>query len=105
MRSADDFPTEHLIGKPVTFKDDAEHVDCWHHKVGLKTGVVLRAVPSLAQKADLMAAEGLVPPELVAAEPEVPRLWVKADPCPKFPRGCELALEKDCLLILTSGEP
>lgn len=86
-----------LIGKRVEFKDDPEHDSCWHHQVGLKAGVVLRACQSLAQKAELVGDTELLSPELLSAEGEAVRLWVKADPCPTFPRGCEAAFEADCL--------
>jgi hypothetical protein len=86
-----------LIGKRVAFKDDPEHNSCWHHQVGLKAGVVLRVCQSLAQKAELMGDTEFLAPELLSAEGEAARLWVKADPCPAFPRGCEAAVEADCL--------
>jgi hypothetical protein len=100
MRPADHLTPEQLVKQRVAFKDDEQHVDCWHSKVGLKTGVVLRRVLSSAQKAELLASEGIAAPELLAAGEEVPRLWVKADPCPSFPRGCELAVGKECLLVM-----
>ncbi len=104
MRSANEFTPKQLIGKRVVFKGDEEHHSCWHHQVGLKTGVVLRLGQSLAQKAELVGSTELLPPELLSAECEVPRLWVKADPCTAFPRGCEAAVEVDCLLV-TGGTP
>jgi hypothetical protein len=99
MNPADDIPTEQLVGKRVRFKDGPEHADCWHRKAELVAGVVLRPALTLSQKAELMAAEGLALPQLPADEPEVPRVWVKADPAPRFASGCELAVEKGCLLI------
>ena len=103
MTSADEFSPEQLPGKAVVFKSDDDHADCWHQRAGLKSGVVVRVVPSLAQKAELLASEGLAPPDALAAEEDVPRLWVRADPAPSFPRGCELAVEPDCLLV--PGDP
>jgi hypothetical protein len=102
MQPADSFTPEQLLGKRVAFKDDAEHAACWHRQVGLKGGVVLRRALSLAQKAQMVAAEIEIDPELFSAEEEVPRVWVKADPCDSFPRGCETAVEKECLLVLPS---
>jgi hypothetical protein len=86
-----------LVGKRVAFKDDAEHADCWHHRHGLKAGVVLRIGQSLAQKAALLAAENLELPEVSSDEDVVHRVWVKVDPCPSYPRGCEVAADVDCL--------
>jgi hypothetical protein len=68
--------------------------------VGLKTGVVLRRALTMAQKAQMVSAEMEIDPELFAAEEEVPRVWVKADPCDAFPRGCETAVEQECLLVI-----
>jgi hypothetical protein len=90
---------EQMIGKRVAFRDDAAHGDCWHCQVGLKTGVVLRKALSLAKKAELLVAELEIDPELFAAENEVVRLWVKADPCERFPNGCEVAVEPECLVL------
>jgi hypothetical protein len=100
----DQFAEKQLVGKRVVFKDDAEHQSCWHYQVGLQTGVVLRLGQSLAQKAELMGSSELLPPDLLAAESDVLRVWVKADPCPTFPRGCEAAVEVDCLRVGT-GSP
>jgi hypothetical protein len=91
---------EQLVGRRVAFKDDEEHRECWHFRSGLKTGVVLKKVMSLAKKAELLSAELEIDPELFSDENEVPRLWVKADPCEKFPNGCELAVEPECLVVL-----
>ncbi len=102
MRPADDLAPEQLIGKRVAFKDDSDHATCWHHQVGLKTGVVLKLGQSLSQKAELLGAQGPIPPELLSPEFDVPRLWIRADPCRLFPRGCETAVEKECLLVLDS---
>jgi hypothetical protein len=93
---------EQLIGKRVSFRQGEEHRDCWHCQVGLRTGTVLRRVLPLAKKAEMLAAEMAIDPELFAEENEVPRLWVKADPCDAFPRGCEVAVEPECLLPLTA---
>ena len=98
MQPADDLAPEQLLGKRVAFKDDAEHADCWHHRVGLRTGTVVKLGQSLAQKAELTAAD--LPEDVLAAEAAVVRLWVRADPCPAFPRGCEMAAERECLLLL-----
>src|SRR6516165_5890805 len=100
MRPADHLSTDQLVKRRVSFKEGQDHAGCWHQKIGLKTGLVLRVVPSLAQKAELLATEGIVPPEGVTPDIEVPRLWVKADPCSSFPRGCEVAVEKKCLLLI-----
>jgi hypothetical protein len=100
MRPADELTPEQLTGKRVAFREDDEHAACWHRQVGLKTGVVLRRVHSLAQKAELLGPDLPIPPELL--EEEVPRLWVKADPCESFPQGCETAVESRCLLVRVS---
>lgn len=105
MQPADDLPREQLVGKRVTFRDDEAHRECWHHRVGLKGGKVLRPARSLAQKAEMLAGEGLTLPEGVSEVVEVPRVWVFADPCPSFPHGCETAVEPACLwLEFTSAE-
>jgi hypothetical protein len=88
-----------LVGRKVAFKTDAEHAECWHRQVGLATGLVLRAAQSLAQKSELLGTEGIEVPQWLADIEEVPRVWVKADPCPSFPRGCEVAVEIDCLTL------
>jgi hypothetical protein len=89
-------------GRRVAFKNDAHHSDCWHYQSGLATGVVLRVAPSLAQKAELLGTEGIDLPEWLADLDEVPRLWVKVDPCPSFPRGCEAGVEMECLVLVDS---
>lgn len=99
MIPADSFQPEQLVGKQVAFKADADHQGCWHARVGLTGGVVVRAGQSLAQKAELLEAEGLSMPAAVSEE-DVPRVWVKADPCRAFPRGCETAVEVECLLVV-----
>src|SRR5262249_10680450 len=99
MQPAHDGTPEQLVGKRVAFKDDEEHKDCWHFQAGLKTGVVLKKVLPLARKAEMLAAEMEIDPELFNEENEVPRLWVKADPCERFPNGLELAVEPGCLLV------
>lgn len=99
MTPADDVPRDQLVGKRVAFKSDLEHVACWHQRVGLTAGKVLRPARSLAQKAELLAGEGITLPEAAAAEADVPRVWVFADPCQSFPRGCETAVEPACLLV------
>src|SRR5262249_46534799 len=81
------------------FRDDEEHRDCWHFQVGLRSGKVLKKVLPLAKKAEMLAAEFEIDPELFAEENDVPRLWVKADPCERFPNGCELAVEPACLVV------
>jgi hypothetical protein len=57
----------------------------------------------LAQKADLIGSSELLPSDLLAAESDVLRVWVKADPCLAFPRGCEAAVEVDCLRLGTKN--
>ncbi len=94
---------EQMVGMRVAFKDDEEHRDCWHCRAGLKTGVVLKKVISLTKKAEMLSAELEIDPELFADENEVPRLWVKADPCERFLNGCELAVEPECLVVI--GRP
>jgi hypothetical protein len=103
MTPADGLPPEELIGKRVAFKDDPVHADCWHQRVGLKTGTVVKLGQTLAQKAELLAAD--LPEEVIAAEAGVVRLWVRADPCPAFPRGCETAAARECLLVLDPSAP
>ncbi len=100
MRPASDFSPEQLIGKRVAFQENDEHHSCWHHQVGLKTGVIRKLGQSLAEKAALIGSPELVPPELVDTECEAVRVWVKADPCASFPRGCEAAVEVTCLQII-----
>jgi hypothetical protein len=102
MEPADDSSAARFVGRKVAFKNDAEHADCWHVQVGLTTGVVLRVAQSLAQKAELLGTEGIDLPEGLAEMEDVPRLWVKVDPCPAFPRGCEAGVELECLLLLDS---
>jgi hypothetical protein len=99
VKPANDFPPKALVGKRVFFKEDEDHRSCWHHQVGLKTGVVLRLGQSLCEKAERTGLEELLHTEMLSAESEVPRLWVKADPCPALPRGCEAAVAIDCLEV------
>ena len=99
MSSLDNLPPELLIGRRVAFAQGSDHAGCWHARVGLKTGRVLRPALTLAQKAELLATEGFAPPEALTEEAEVPRLWVRADPCPGFRNGCEIAVEKHCLFL------
>lgn len=87
-----------LVGKRIAFKSDEDHADCWHTRNGLKTGLVLRVGQSLAQKAALLGTEGIDMPELSVEE--VPRVWIKVDSCPSYPRGCEVAADVDCLVPL-----
>lgn len=87
-----------LVGKRVAFKSDEDHAECWHTRNGLKSGLVLRVGQSLAQKAALLGGEGIEMPDMSVEE--VPRVWVKVDPCPSYPRGCEVAAEVDCLAII-----
>jgi hypothetical protein len=100
MQQADDFPSAQLIGKRVAFKDDEDHRTCWHFSVGLKTGKVLRVALSLAEKAKIMEEGGVPAPQLQNMEEEEPRIWVKADACPTHPRGCEVAVDRDCLIVI-----
>lgn len=99
MTPANDVPVDQLVGKRVAFQEGDDHAGCWHQKAGLKTGVVLRRAPTLAQKAELLAAEGIELPERARVEAEGVRLWIRVDPCPSFPRGCETAAEPECLLL------
>jgi hypothetical protein len=102
MRSADDWAPAQLLGKRVAFKDDEDHAGCWHTQAGIRTGVVVKLGQTLAQKAEILGADHPIPVDLLAPEAEVPRLWVRADPCASFPRGCEAAVERGCLLVLDS---
>jgi hypothetical protein len=102
MTPAENYTPQQLLGKKVAFKEDAEHHSCWHHRAGLRTGVVVKIGQSLAQKAELVGVENLRP-EAYAEQGDVPRLWVRADPCPSLPRGCEAAVEQDCLLVVDSS--
>ncbi len=104
MRPAEELAAEELVGKRVAFREDEDHAECWHRRMGLRRGTVLKRAPTLAQKAELLGEEGTLPEELVAAEADVVRLWVKADPCTAFPRGCETAAERECLLVLEPGD-
>ena len=103
MTPAEEFAPEQLVGKRVAFREDEEHAACWHRRVGLRRGVVVRVAQSLGQKAELVAAEGGLPEDWEDYE-DVPRVWVKADPCDAFPRGCEAAVERECLSVLALGE-
>jgi hypothetical protein len=100
MKPAEEFAAESLVGKRVAFKGGDEHAGCWHTRVGLRSGVVVKVGQTISQKAELLAAEGLdMPGEAYAAEAP-PRLWVKTDPCAAFPRGCETAVEQGCLSVV-----
>ena len=92
-----DSDLKQLIGKRIVFRDDEDHAACWHFRVGLKTGVVVKLGQTLAQKAELMGPDSPLPADLITDEYEIPKLWVKVDPCKLFPRGCEVAVEQDCL--------
>jgi hypothetical protein len=102
MTPADDLPPEQLIGKRIAFKEGEDHAGCWHHRVGLRTGTVVKLGQTVAQKVELVDPGSPVPEELLGEEKGV-RLWVRADPCPAFPRGCEMAAEKECLLLVDAG--
>ena len=91
---ADNVTSAQLIGRRVAFKTDSAHADCWHFQVALATGTVLRLAQSLAEKAELLGTERIAIPEWLADIEEVARLWIKADPCPAFPRGCEVAVDE-----------
>jgi hypothetical protein len=100
MKSAAEYEPQQLIGRKVVFKRDDEHADCWHQRVGLQTGVVVKLGQSLAKKAEMLGVNELLPEELVPEEADVPRVWVRADPCGSFPRGCEMSVEMGCLLVV-----
>jgi hypothetical protein len=102
MQPTDDSPAAQFVGRKVAFKNDADHAGCWHRQTGVATGVVLRVAQSLAQKAELLGTEGIDLPEWLAEMEDVPRLWVKVDPCPSFPRGCEAGVDLECLVLLDS---
>src|SRR5262249_20414739 len=99
MQSAENWPAEQLVGRQITFNNGPGHADCWHFRVGLTTGKVLRVGQTLAQKAETMISEGFPAPQEMDEPEEEPRIWIKADPCGSFPRGCEVAVPKECLLI------
>jgi hypothetical protein len=99
MNPADTPPPVQLVGQRVVFLDGPGHETCWHATVGLKTGKVLRAALTLAQKARLLEEGGMPSPRLPVLEEEEPRVWVKADPCPSHPRGCEAAVAQSCLRL------
>jgi hypothetical protein len=99
VKAGDEFELKQLIGKRVVFKQDEAHHSCWHYQVGLKAGVVRKVGQSLAQKAEVIGGSEFLPADLLPGENEEQRLWVKADPCPAFPRGCEAAVEVDCLEV------
>jgi hypothetical protein len=92
-------PLDPLIGKRIAFKSDEAHRTCWHATVGLRTGMVLRVALTLAEKAKIMSEGGLPAPHLLEMEEEKPRIWVKADPCQSHPRGCEVAVDRECLIV------
>ncbi len=100
MRPAEEFAPEQLIGKRVGFRDDEEHAGCWHRRVGLKAGTVVKLGQTLAQKVELVDPGSPIPEELLTEEAEEVRLWIRADPCPAFPRGCEMAAPRECLVVL-----
>jgi hypothetical protein len=104
MEHDEDRSPAQFVGCKVVFKNDEEHAGCWHVQVGLAAGVVLRAAQSLAQKAELLGTEGINLPDWLTEMEEVPRLWVKVDPCSSFPRGCEAAVEQDCLVVVDSPQ-
>lgn len=99
MRPATEFSPEQLVGKHVFFRSDEDHAACWHAQMGLRSGVVRRVGQSLAQKAALLGTEGIELPQVDPDAVEAPRLWVWADGCERFPRGCEAAVEIECLLV------
>jgi hypothetical protein len=86
-------------GRRIHFQKGPDHESCWHTKTGMESGVVLRPAPTMAQKADLLAADGILIPDLTDLAAEFPRLWVKVDPCPRFPRGCETAVDVECVIV------
>jgi hypothetical protein len=102
MRPADEFAPEALVGKRVAFRDEDDHAGCWHRRVGLNTGTVVKLGRTLAHKVELVDPGSPIPEELLGEEAEEVRLWIKADPCPAFPRGCEMAAPRECLLVLES---
>jgi hypothetical protein len=104
MTPAEQFEAALLVGKRVAFKRGEDHEGCWHRRVGLVRGVVVKLGQSLAQKAELVGANEELPEGWFTEYEDVPRLWVKAEPCASFPRGCEAAVEQECLLVLDPGE-
>src|SRR5262245_7107685 len=76
MTPADDCTPQQLVGKRVAFKDDVDHAGCWHFRVGLCRGVVLKPAQTLTQKAEMMRGEGgEVPEDWLDAYEDVPRVW------------------------------
>jgi hypothetical protein len=100
MVPIDNLSAAQLVGKRIAFKEGDDHRTCWHQTVGLKTGKVLRVALTLAEKAKIMEEGGIPAPQLQNMEEEEPRIWVKADPCPTHPRGCEVAVDRDCLIVI-----
>jgi hypothetical protein len=104
MIPAETLPPAQLIGRRVVFRCEADHAECWHCRVGLVAGVVRKPAASLAQKAELLASDPDFDPEVLAEFEDVPKVWVKVDPCPSFPGGCEAAVELSCLLVVATGD-
>jgi hypothetical protein len=100
MTPPDDVDPATLAGKRVTFKCGEDHAECWHCRMGLVGGVVRRPARTLAQKAEWVREEGGEVPEDWQDEYEdVPRVWVKADSCERFPSGCEAVVDVACLIV------
>jgi hypothetical protein len=102
MMPAEDLTPEQLVGRRVAFASGLDHDGCWHTWAGLERGTVVRIAQTLAQKAEMVGAEAELPEDWEDYE-EVPRVWVKADPCASFRRGCEAAVETGCLRVLGPG--
>lgn len=103
MQSAESFSPEELKGKPVAFVSGEDHSGCWHARVGLQKGIVLKPAQTLAEKMELLGPDDEMPEDLIEEE-EVPKVWVKIEPCELFPSGCEAVVDLDCLLVLEPGE-
>lgn len=99
MKPASDFEPAEIVGRRVTFIDDEDHTECWHHNVGLQRGSVLKPALTLAQKAEMLGPEEQFSAEFLEDYEEIPKVWVKADPCERFPQGCEAVVELECLLL------
>ena len=105
MTPAEDRTPAELVGKRVAFREGEDHAGCWHARNGVRRGVVLRPAQTLAQKAEMIRGEGGDLPEgWFENYQDVPRVWVKTDPVEGYTRGCEVAVDVACLLVLEPGE-
>jgi hypothetical protein len=103
MEPLNEMTSNDYVGRKVRFRTGADHAGCWHFQTAVVSGIVLRVAQTLAQKAELLRTEGIDLPEWLSETDEVPRLWVKVDPCASFPRGCEAAVEPHCLTLMDAS--